>query len=78
MAEYEKKVRDILKNNGYRFKRHGNGVASATSYLLASGAAEYILHLLRLFGGNNTCIAGDAFDAFLCTNQVKADIRGII
>jgi len=25
MAEYEKKVRDILDRNGYRFSRHGKG-----------------------------------------------------
>ncbi len=25
MAEYEKKVREILKNNGCRFERHGKG-----------------------------------------------------
>jgi len=25
MAEYEKKVREILGQNGYRFERHGKG-----------------------------------------------------
>ena len=25
MAEYEKKVRELLKQNGYRFVRHGKG-----------------------------------------------------